>query len=161
MKRFPLIALALLTLCSFLLFFIPAYIIRPFVPQTSLGLAIAYHLKLVSPWIALIILLLGVIVVLRFWTTNKARWNRIGLVVNLVLMASLAILCRVNYFEWMFHPLGHPGFVPISNARNIEDSDKVLSLLISGYSKAYPVRVMAYHHVLNDVVGGVPLVVTY
>jgi hypothetical protein len=161
MKRFPLIALLLLTLCSFLLFFVPAYIIRPFVPQTPFGVAIAYHLKLASPWTALLILLLGFLLVSRLWMTTKARWMRVGLVSNLLLMAGFAILCRVNYFEWMFHPLEHPGFVSISNARNIEDSDKVLSLLISGYSKAYPVRVMAYHHVLNDVVGGVSLVVTY
>jgi hypothetical protein len=32
---------------------------------------------------------------------------------------------------------------------------------LGGESRAYPVRMMAYHHIVNDVVGGVPIVATY
>jgi hypothetical protein len=32
---------------------------------------------------------------------------------------------------------------------------------VDGVVRAYPVRVMAYHHVLNDELGGQRLVVTY
>jgi hypothetical protein len=32
---------------------------------------------------------------------------------------------------------------------------------VNGDAVAYPVRQMAYHHLLNDAVGGVPVVSTY
>ena len=31
----------------------------------------------------------------------------------------------------------------------------------NGEAAAYPVRQLAYHHIVQDVVGGVPIVVTY
>ena len=37
----------------------------------------------------------------------------------------------------------------------------VMAVRVGERSRAYPVEVMAYHHVLNDVVGDTPLVVTY
>jgi hypothetical protein len=37
----------------------------------------------------------------------------------------------------------------------------VLALIFNDDARAYPVREMAYHHIVNDVVGGVPVAVTY
>jgi hypothetical protein len=37
----------------------------------------------------------------------------------------------------------------------------VLAVEIGGESVAYPVRLMAYHHLVGDTVGGVPIVATY
>jgi hypothetical protein len=37
----------------------------------------------------------------------------------------------------------------------------VLSVKVNGEAVAYPVRLMAYHHVVQDIVGGTPLVATY
>jgi len=37
----------------------------------------------------------------------------------------------------------------------------VLCVTISGESVAYPVRLMAYHHLVGDTVGGTPIVATY
>ena len=31
----------------------------------------------------------------------------------------------------------------------------------NGDARAYPIREMAYHHIVNDVVGGVPIAATY
>ena len=43
----------------------------------------------------------------------------------------------------------------------INDDDRVLSVTIGGESVAYPVRLMAYHHLVEDTVGGTPIVATY
>jgi hypothetical protein len=37
----------------------------------------------------------------------------------------------------------------------------VIAVEIAGDAVAYPVRQMAYHHLVNDVVGGRPVVSTY
>jgi hypothetical protein len=37
----------------------------------------------------------------------------------------------------------------------------ILAVRYSNDARAYPIREMAYHHILNDVVGGVPIAVTY
>jgi hypothetical protein len=46
-------------------------------------------------------------------------------------------------------------------ARNIADNEPVIALAISGDARAYPVRILIWHEIVNDVVGGVPVVVTY
>jgi hypothetical protein len=37
----------------------------------------------------------------------------------------------------------------------------VLAIRYGDDARAYPVREMAYHHIVNDVVEGVPVAVTY
>jgi hypothetical protein len=37
----------------------------------------------------------------------------------------------------------------------------VLAVKVGAEQRAYPVVIMAYHHILNDSLGGTPLVVTY
>ncbi len=40
-------------------------------------------------------------------------------------------------------------------------TDRVVGLEVNGEARAYPVRFMRWHEVVNDVVGGVPVLVTY
>jgi hypothetical protein len=37
----------------------------------------------------------------------------------------------------------------------------VLSVTLGNESVAYPIRLMGYHHVVQDTVGGTPIVATY
>ena len=71
-----------------------------------------------------------------------------------------AVMARLNYFEWMFHPVQQYGFTAASQTK-LDAGEMVLALSFNGDARAYPVREMAYHHILNDVVGGVPVEVTY
>jgi hypothetical protein len=41
------------------------------------------------------------------------------------------------------------------------DDDRVLAVNIGNESVAYPIRLMAYHHLVGDTVGGTPIVATY
>ncbi len=43
----------------------------------------------------------------------------------------------------------------------IEDSEPVIALEIDGDARAYPLGIMIRHEIVNDVVGGLPVVVTY
>lgn len=57
--------------------------------------------------------------------------------------------------------IDHPEFVPIGDEDTLVDREPVISLAINGDARAYPLRIMMWHEIVNDVVGGVPVVVTY
>jgi hypothetical protein len=46
-------------------------------------------------------------------------------------------------------------------ASRIGNTEPVISLAINGDARAYPIRVLIWHEIVNDVVGGKPLAVTY
>lgn len=73
---------------------------------------------------------------------------------------ALTALARVNVFELMFHPVDRPEFIP-GNTMKLDGDEKVLAVRLSGAARAYPVRSISYHHVVNDRLGGVPIVATY
>lgn len=60
-----------------------------------------------------------------------------------------------------FVPMTDPAFVRGSEATFVAGSDIVLGLSHAGQYRAYPVRQIAFHHIVNDVVDGVPYVITY
>ena len=54
-----------------------------------------------------------------------------------------------------------PSFVPVSEASELVPREPVISLAIAGDARAYPLRVLMWHEIVNDTVGGVPVAVTY
>jgi hypothetical protein len=77
-----------------------------------------------------------------------------------VLVAFSAVMSRLNYFEWMFHPVDSPQF-ETEAASKLDKGEMILAVRFGSDARAYPIREMAYHHVLNDVVDGVAVAVTY
>ena len=141
------------------LFFIPAFIIRPFRHQTPSGLALAMALRQRAPWGTFAAALLCLIFALILWgAASKSR--KIILASVMVLVAFATVMSRINYFEWMFHPVESPQFESAS-ASKLDKGEMILAVRYGSDARAYPIREMAYHHVLNDVVEGVPVAVTY
>ena len=54
-----------------------------------------------------------------------------------------------------------PNFVTESEANFVSDNDIVIGLQINGETKAYPLFILVWHEIVNDVVGGIPVAVTY
>ncbi|MEW5962736.1 MAG: DUF3179 domain-containing protein [Pseudomonadota bacterium] len=54
-----------------------------------------------------------------------------------------------------------PKFEPVAGERKISDREAVIGVEINGEARAYPVRILMWHEIVNDVVGGVPVAVTY
>lgn len=54
-----------------------------------------------------------------------------------------------------------PEFVPVASEATLGDREPVISLKINGDARAYPLRIMMWHEITNDVVGGVPVSITY
>jgi hypothetical protein len=141
------------------LFFIPAFIIRPFRHQSASALALAMAVRQRAPWGTLAAALVCVLLALVLWRTAN-RWRKVALAVVIVLVAFSTVMSRMNYFEWMFHPVQSPQFESEA-ASKLDQGEMVLALRFRNDARAYPIREMAYHHILNDVVEGVPIAVTY
>ncbi len=54
-----------------------------------------------------------------------------------------------------------PSFVPVSEVTELGEDEPVIGLVVKGEAKAYPLRILTWHEIANDVIGGVPVAVTY
>jgi uncharacterized protein DUF3179 len=155
----PGLLFGLLIAISVGLFFVPAFIIRPFRPQSPAALTLAIGMRQQAPLWSLVAAGAALLLVFFLWG-RVSTWKRILLVLGLCLASAAAVMARVDYFEWMFHPVAAPGFELAENIK-LDPAQMVMAVSFGGDSRAYPIRAMAYHHVVNDTVGGVPVVVTY
>jgi hypothetical protein len=141
------------------LFLIPAWIIQPFKYQSPQALSLALSVRQVAPWGTLLAAFAALALAIRLWR-RVSRWKKGLLAIGLCLACAAAVMARVDYFEWMFHPVISPGFQPATDSK-LDGGEMVLAVRFGQDARAYPIREMAYHHVVNDVVNGVPIAVTY
>ncbi len=57
--------------------------------------------------------------------------------------------------------IDNPKFVPVSEEKELTATDPVIGLIVNGVAKAYPVRILIWHEIVNDTIGGVPVSVTF
>ncbi len=60
-----------------------------------------------------------------------------------------------------FVPLDSPEFIAPGEATFLDADDRVLGVTIDGDSRAYPLRMMTFHHIVNDSFDGRPILVTF
>jgi hypothetical protein len=139
----------------------PVYLLRPFSPQTAARVATAYRLREVAPSLTAVVAGLAVVGTALAWRRAR-RWTRVALVGALAVTLGSTWLARQNHFEWMFNPLPNPAYASAAEAATFVDpADMLIAVERHGDAVAYPVRQMAYHHLVNDQVGGVAVVSTY
>lgn len=160
-RRFAGLGIFLLVVGAAALLIVPMWLIRPFAPQTERGIEVAYWLRRLGPALAIVALLAGAALAVVLW--RRARWwSRLALVPAVLLLAGAAWAVRINVFEAkMFAPLADTRMASADEASWVADDDVVLAVTVGAESVAYPLRIVAYHHVVHDVVGGVPIVATY
>jgi hypothetical protein len=142
----------------------PIYVIRPFRAQGASELAVALTVFRFRPVLTAVSALLAVGAAIAYWRAQARAqggvWRRLLVAVGAVLVCVLAALARVNVFELMFHPVDHPAFAAAAEVK-LDKDDKLIVVKVGGSARAYPIRTMGYHHIVNDVVGGTALVATY
>jgi len=159
-RRLAWAALLILVLTVLSAVIIPVGLIMPFRSQSQRGLALAFGLRRWSPSLTLAAAVTAIALVVWLWS-NSRWWSRAVLVAALIPIFSAAWFARQNHFEWMFNPLPNPAYAKISEANFVTASDMLLAVENKGEAVAYPIRLMAYHHLLQDTVGGTPVVATY
>jgi hypothetical protein len=138
----------------------PIYVIRPFRAQGARELAAALAVTRWRSMVTVISCVVAFAALVLYWRSAVPRWQRLAAAVGAGLVCVLAFLARVNVYEHMFHPIGQASFASALRT-NLEKDEKVIAVKIGGVARAYPIRIMAYHHLINDVVNRIAIVATY
>jgi hypothetical protein len=164
-KRFhdfgPVLCLFLASLVALAFALYPMYVIWPFREQKPAALERALWVQLHGKGILLAIFVLITILALLVW-------RRAGKLARLFILAPAIAISLIAagapwfnpYEQMMFHAYGEPRYVAIQQA-GIDAKDMVIAVTVDGESRAYPIREMGYHHVVNDRLHQLPIAVTY
>ncbi|MEN3329259.1 MAG: hypothetical protein V7638_4066 [Acidobacteriota bacterium] len=154
------LTLLVLVLALVVIVLTPVFLIMPFKAQTPRTMEVSYAMRRWSPLFTLAASTFIVMLTIGLWIEGR-RFTRMLLAILLFPTFGATWLARQNHFEWMFNPLPNPAYVKSAAASFMNDDDRVLAVNIGNESVAYPVRLMAYHHLVGDTVGGTPIVATY
>jgi hypothetical protein len=155
----PALCLFLASLATLVLAAYPMYVIRPFKEQVPAALGRALWVLLHNKPILSVLFSVITVLGLLFW--RGAGWiGRLVLAPAMVIALIAAASAWINPYEHMFHPFGAPHYVTIQQA-GLDSNDMVIAVTLGGESRAYPIREMGYHHVVNDRLHQLPIVVTY
>ena len=158
--RKPLLWLFICVLLSFAALVYPLYVIRPFRQQGASELAVALAVLRFRPLLEIVFVAAALVLLLFAWRQARGIRGRAVASACAVVVIAFGILSRVNVYELMFHPLDRPTFSPAAKAK-LNTGEEVIAVHVRTKARAYPVRSMSYHHIVNDIVGGLPVVATY
>lgn len=100
----------------------------------------------------------------------RRRSSVVGVVVLLAAAGSgleaskgrrIADRIRGQHIAATSRPLENPAVRSVTSATHMRDEDLVFGVTVAGHARAYPWWVVKNYHVVNDVVGGVPVVVAF
>ncbi len=57
--------------------------------------------------------------------------------------------------------LRDPNFVPVAEVTFLNDREPVIAFQHNGEARAYPLQILMWHEIVNDVVGGRPVLITF
>jgi phosphoglycerol transferase MdoB-like AlkP superfamily enzyme len=158
--RRPLTWLIVCVLLSFFVLVYPMYVIRPFRYQGPRELSLALAVVRFRPFLEVVFIVASIALLVLAWRKGRSVWGRAAASLCVLLVVGFGVLSRVNVYELMFHPIGKPTFSAASRAK-LAGAEMVIAVRIDGEARAYPIRSISYHHIVNDVVGGLPIVATY
>jgi hypothetical protein len=138
----------------------PVYVIRPFRHQGPGELMIALEVLRYRPILMILCALFSFAITAWYWRQQKRMLLRIASAISVIAIAAIAVLSRVNIYEIMFKPFDRPSFSAADQVK-LDGDEKVIAVTIGHDARAYPIRVISYHHVINDQLDGVPIVATY
>jgi hypothetical protein len=160
-RRVEWLALLGIALVALAIVVIPVWIIQPFKPQTARGVELSYNLRRWSPLVTVLSLASALFLVASLWRGSRRKWTKAFLLILLIPLLASTWFARQNHFEWMFNPLANAGYVKANEVAFVSDAHIVMAVDSNGEAAAYPIRQMAYHHLVQDTVGGTPIVATY
>jgi hypothetical protein len=138
----------------------PIYVIRPFRAQGAGELVHALVVMRFRGLATLLALMATVVALVFYWRAQSGKWRRAGVTLWALFICGIAALSRVNIYELMFHPNDRPVFAGIARTK-LDNGEKVIAVKVGTTARAYPIRNISYHHVINDVIDKVGIVATY
>lgn len=125
-------------------------------------------------WKLLVVAILGLVFAVTYAWTIRARWMRLvdPLYGDPIYEAfrrydlQQAIVPRElfavgNTQKEGIPSLDEPKFVTAKNAGSMRPTDRVIGITMGGQSRAYPLKILNYHELVNDRIAGQAIAVTY
>ena len=156
-------SLAWLLCCFLAAFFVlayPIYVIRPFRQQGPRELAVALATLQIGPYLQPALAVVAIALLLWCWRRNSGVISRWAASLATVAIVSFVFLARVNVYELLFKPVQQPTFLPAGKTK-LSGQEQVIAIKVKATARAYPIRDISYHHIVNDIVAGLPVVATY
>ena len=141
--------------------FLPFLLVAPFHSQSALDLRLSYALGQWAPTATLLLLLAGIILAITIWRRGARTLGKVGVIVGCSVLTLLAYAARFQPAEIVFSRLHQVVRIPADQAEHVTAEGLVLGVTSGSESAAYPVPIVAYHHIVNDRLAGEPFVVTY
>ena len=66
-----------------------------------------------------------------------------------------------DWLDWT-SPTSPPEFISQEEASLwLDEQEPVISIMLNGEAKAYPLQILTYHEIVNDSIGGIPIAITF
>jgi hypothetical protein len=140
---------------------LPFLLVAPFHSQTAFKLQLSYTLDHWAPVVTLLLLMTGIALATMIWRRGAGIISRLGVVIGCSVLILLAYAAQLRPAEIMFAQLREVVRIPADQAGYVATEDLVLGVTAGDESAAYPVPIIAYHHIVNDRLADEPYVVTY
>lgn len=158
--RIVALVLFVLVVLAFGLLIYPLMIIQPFKHQDEGDLKAALWVMRWRPYFEIAVVAAALYTMVWYWRQKRRIWGRVLAVIGVAIVCGGAALTRINVYEIMFHHYDQPTYSPVADSK-LDGGEMVIAINLNGQARAYPIRSMSYHHVVNDEVGGIPVVATY
>jgi hypothetical protein len=161
MRRFEWILLSLLLVSTALLAMTPWWLMNPARTQTQSDIDLAFALR--GGWNTVFSFTAfagGGMLCLRRWLVGRGV-EKLAALFTLFLIGLCAAVANINLIGEVFQPIFTTGFVTPAEAKFLTSNDLLLVYGEGETPRAYPLRLLGYHHLVEDEVGGKPLVATY
>ncbi len=149
------------TLAAIAFTFLPFLLVAPFLSQTTLDLRLSYALDQWAPSATLLLLLAGVVLASVIWRRGARTLGKVGVIIGCSVLILLAYAARLQPAEIVFARLDEVVRIPADQAEHVTAEGLVLGVTSGTESAAYPIPIVAYHHIVNDRLADEPFVVTY
>ena len=151
---------AWLVLVAVAIALVPQFLIFPFIRQSAPALEIAYALLNWSGPLMVVAAAAGAYLAYLNWIRSPSLSRRAVTVMASLLLIGAAWLSRTTVAELVFQRMAERSYAAAEEA-DLEDATMVMGIEIGGQARAYPIRIVAYHHIVRDEIEGLPYVVTY
>ena len=157
------VALFVLAFAALAVVVLPGAMTQPLTYHTPDMIAWLYGVRAWGTTVAFALLLVGAAIAYRLWkderTSTAAAY--LGLIPLGILVAAMPF-SRQQLIEWiLFAPPGTVAYEAANGAAHVAASDYVMGVAVGEESRAYPILMVAYYHIINEEIDGEPFVVTY
>ena len=161
MRRLEWILLFLLLLSTGLLAMLPWWLMNPARPQTQSDIELAFALR--GGWNTVFSFTAfagGAMLCLRRWLVGRGL-EKLVAVFTLFLIGLCAAVANINLIGEVFQPIFTKGFVKPEEVKFLTSDDLLLVYSAGEETRAYPLRLLGYHHLVEDELAGTRLLATY